>query len=69
MGGEPWSGDHPLSGHGLPSLDNYEIANLGAALPVSGLNLAPSITEQEDRTGANLVHKWMWEKMRQHGML
>lgn len=53
MGALPWEGDHPSARYNGPGYSGN----------------MPLITEEQDRTGSEQVHRWMWNHIRRHGVV
>jgi len=84
MGGVPWTGDHPTEFTPVvktfvKTVNSFSLVDSSVIIdivrdegigygPVKGLT-KPLLSEQQDVLGSRQVHDWMWENMRQQGML
>jgi hypothetical protein len=73
MGGLPWTGDHPTRTVSNPNFNLGEYVRkypFGPPPPPSMTTIEiPKITQAQDEAGSNEVHKWMWDNMKNNGML
>jgi hypothetical protein len=75
MGGIPWTGDHPTKTVPNPNFNVSEWIQRNRfnmhdrSLPPEAHIEVPMITEAQDKGGSTEVKGWMWEAMKQNGML
>jgi hypothetical protein len=84
MGGVPWTGDRPTEFTPVVKtfvkvVNTFSLVDTTTVIDIvrdEGIGYGPVkwiskplLTEQQDTIASRNVHDWMWENMRQHGML